>query len=214
MKSLCLTHGYAEGRYVLPPLPYDVSELSPLVSAETMILHHDKHHAAYVNGANKAADELASDCLSGTKPEQVADATRRLAFNLGGHVLHSLYWYSMSPYAGSLPTGDLRDLMEYSFGSMKRFRELFVAIAAGVPGSGWAVMGLEPMSKKLIIAEISRHQDGLVPGFVPLLACDVWEHAYYLTWKNDRKGYVERFAEHINWSSVEKLYKTLSSNCI
>ena len=92
MKSLCLTHGYAEGRYVLPPLPYDVSELSPLVSAETMILHHDKHHAAYVNGANKAADELASDCLSATKPEQVADATRRLAFNLGGHVLHSLYW--------------------------------------------------------------------------------------------------------------------------
>lgn len=209
MNSLCHTKGYADGRYVLPPLPYDVSELSPLVSAETMILHHDKHHAAYVAGANKAADELDAICRASEKFEFAADATRRLAFNLGGHMLHSLYWYNMSPYAGGSPAGALRDKIEESFGSVHSFRHLFAAIATGVPGSGWAVMGVDPLSKKLTIAEVCRHQDGVEPGFIPLLACDVWEHAYYLTWKNDRKGYVERFVEHINWSFVEKLYLTV-----
>ncbi len=174
-----------------------------------MLLHHGKHHAAYVAGANQAADELDAICQASEKFEYPADATRRLAFNLGGHVLHSLYWYNMSPYAGGAPDGMLRDKIEDSFGSVHSFRHLFTAIAAGVPGSGWAVMGVEPQSNKLTIAEVRCHQDGIQPGFIPLLACDVWEHAYYLTWKNDRKGYVERFVEHINWSFVEKLYLTV-----
>ncbi|MBE6419103.1 MAG: superoxide dismutase [Akkermansiaceae bacterium] len=207
MNSICLTHGYADGHYVLPPLPYDVSELEQLVGSETLLLHHDKHHAAYVAGANAAADEL-KKINNGTLPLQcAADITQKLAFHLGGHLLHTLYWHNMVGSPSGLPQGELALVIERSFGSFDSFCKLFSTIAESVQGSGWAVLGVDPVSRGLMICGIKRHQDALVPGFFPLLACDVWEHAYYLKWKNNRKGYVEAFMQHINWDSVSELFE-------
>lgn len=207
MNCTCLTHGYADGHYVLPPLPYDLDELEPFVDEETLLLHHDKHHAAYVAGANAAADELRRINNGSLGVEHAACATQKLAFNLGGHILHTLYWHHLTPYTGSMPARGLAAAMECSFGSFEAFCRLFVSIAVGIQGSGWAVLGVDPVSRRLMVCGICRHQDVLVPGFRPLLACDVWEHAYYLTWQNNRKGYVDAFMQHINWESVTQLFE-------
>lgn len=207
MNILHLTHGYADGHYVLPPLPYEVSDLEPLLDAETVVLHHDKHHAAYVAGANAAAEELRKINNGSLSPELAPAATQRLAFNLGGHILHSLYWHNMAPVPTGLPSGDLAAAINLSFGSFDAFCRLFATVAESVQGSGWAVMGVDPVSHKLIICGICRHQDALVPGFMPLLACDVWEHAYYLTWRNRRRGYVDSFIRHINWACVDRMFE-------
>lgn len=209
MNSICLTHGYADGHYVLPPLPYEVSELEPLIDAETIVLHHDKHHAAYVAGANAAIDELRKINNGALSPSLAPAATQKLAFNLGGHILHSLYWHNMSPSPAGPPRGALAAAIEFSFGSFDSFCRLFSNIAECIQGSGWAVMGIDPVSRKLMICGICRHHDVLVPGFKPLLACDVWEHAYYLTWKNNRKGYIESFVRCINWASVERIFENV-----
>lgn len=212
MNSICLTHGYADGHYVLPPLPYGVRELEPLVGSETMLLHHDKHHAAYVAGANEAADALKKINNGTLSPDNAAGLAQKLAFNLGGHLLHTLYWHNLIGSPQGLPQGELALAVERSFGGFDAFCRLFATVAETVPGSGWAVMGIDPVSRLLIVCAIKRHEDALVPGFVPLLACDVWEHAYYLNWKNNRKGYVASFMQHINWENVEELFETSYSH--
>lgn len=216
MNSICLTQGFADGHYVLPPLPYSVADMEPLVSAETLLLHHDKHHAAYVAGANAAVEALRKINNETLSAEYIPSATQNLAFNLGGHILHTLYWHCMMPVPGCLPQGVLADALQRSFGSYEAFYRLFSGVAEKIQGSGWAVMGVDCMSNRLIICGILRHQDVLVPGFTPLLACDVWEHAYYLTWKNNRKGYIETFMRHINWNAVSHFYRKAINyeNCI
>lgn len=207
MNSLCLTHGYADGHYVLPPLRYEVSELEQFIDAETLVLHHDKHHAAYVAGANAAAEELRKINNGSLSSELAPAVIQRLAFHLGGHVLHTLYWYHMAPAPTGEPSGALGCAIKQSFGSFDSFSRLFAHIAESVQGSGWAVLGVDPVSRKLIICGINRHQDALVPGFKPLLACDVWEHAYYLTWRNKRRAYIDSFMRHIDWGSLDVMFQ-------
>lgn len=207
MNCSCLTKGYAEGRYVLPPLPYNEAAMEPLISEETMKLHHDKHHAAYVAGANAAADVLQQVSAGELAPEAASAATLELAFNLGGHILHSLYWGNLSPEPQGTPSGQLADAINRHYGSYQGFLRLFTAVTAAVQGSGWGVMGMDLASRRLLTFGICRHQDAFAPGFRPLLVCDVWEHAYYLTWRNNRKGYIEAMMERINWKGVENRYK-------
>lgn len=207
MNCIYLTHGYADGHYVLPPLPYELSELEPFVSEKTLLLHHDKHHAGYVAGANAAADELRRINSGVLGAEHAACATQKLAFNLGGHILHTLYWHNLTGCLGGRPSRGLATAIECSFGSFDSFYKLFVSVALSIQGSGWSVLGVDPVSKRLMVCGICRHQDVLVPGFRPLLACDVWEHAYYLTWQNNRTGYVEAFMQHINWDNVTQLFE-------
>lgn len=207
MNSIFLTHGFADGHYVLPPLPYEETAMEPLISTETLILHHDKHHAAYVAGANAAAEALRSIANGNLPMEQASAAMQKLAFNLGGHILHTLYWHSMSPHAVGPPHGVLAEALVASFGSFDAFCKVFASVCESVQGSGWGVLGVDPVSRKLIVLGVCRHQDVMVPGFRPVLVCDVWEHAYYLTWRNNRKGYIEKFMQCINWAVVSLLYE-------
>lgn len=207
MNSLCLTHGYEDGHYVLPPLRHEASELAQLIDAETLVLHHDKHHAAYVAGANAAAEELRKINNGSLSTEFAPSVTQRFAFHLGGHILHTIYWHHMAPDPTEEPGGAIGCAIKQSFGSFVAFCRLFAHIADSVQGSGWAVLGVDPVSRKLVICGINRHQDALVPGFKPLLACDVWEHAYYLTWRNKRRAYIDSFMRHIDWGSVDVMFQ-------
>lgn len=213
MNCSCLSKGYAEGHYVLPPLPYNEAALEPLISAETMQLHYHKHHAAYVAGANAAADTLQQVAAGELPPEAAAAATQNLAFNLGGHILHCLYWGNLSPEPQGTPGGQLADAINRHYGSYQGFLRLFLAVTVAVQGSGWGVMGMDLASRRLLTFGICRHQDAFAPGFRPLLVCDVWEHAYYLTWRNNRKGYAEAMMERINWKAVENRYKDCCHEC-
>lgn len=204
-----LTHGYADGRYVLPPLPYEVTDLEALISAENLILHHDKHHAAYVAGANAAWDELRRPSYSAPQTLLVSQLTNELTFHLAGHILHTLYWNNLSPIQQILPEGRLSVAIQRSFGDFSRFEQMFKLVAQQVQGGGWAILGVEPVIGRLMICSVTRHQDALVPGFLPILVCDVWEHAYYPTWKNNRQGYISAFMQHINWFKVSEIYEQI-----
>lgn len=202
MNTCCCTEGYADGQYVLPPLPYHPAALEPFLDEETVTLHHDRHHLGYVMGANVAAATLRAIAL-GEQPESLAEAaTHKLAFHVGGHLLHCLYWHSLSPNPQPLSSPDLLAAMRLSFGSFDGFCRVFRAVALAVEGSGWAVLGVEPMSQRLIICAVHRHQMSLVPAMRPILVCDVWEHAYYLRYKNNRAAYVEAFIRQVHWSAV------------
>ncbi len=212
MNSTNLLHGYAEGRYVLPPLPFGESALEPLICAETLYLHHDKHHAGDVTGANAALDTLRLINDGTLSPTHAPAACQSLAFNLGGHILHNLYWENLTSGQRQEPQGELSAAIDRDFGNFAAFRKVFSSVAIAVQGSGWGVLGVDPLSRCLMVTGIQRHQDVLVPGFIPLLVCDVWEHAYYLTWSNDRKGYVNAFMQHINWSVVENRFERALRN--
>lgn len=206
MENDCLCDGYAEGRYVLPVLPYDMTALEPLLDAETVSIHHSKHHAAYVHGANIAAETLRKIAAGEEADKWTTSATRDFVFNLGGHLLHSLYWENICPVNQPLPEGKLAEALRTSFGSPERFLSMFRNVCLGVQGSGWGVLGVEPISRRLVIWGILRHQDVLVPGFRPLLVCDVWEHAYYLRYQNDRAAYLDAFLHQVNWQVVEERF--------
>ncbi len=213
MTCLCYSQGYADGQYVLPPLPYGEASLEPLLDAETLALHHDRHHAAYVAGANRAA-ALLGDIARGERDAALAPAaTSDLAFNLGGHILHCLYWRNMSPSPKSVPEGALSLAIEDAFGSFENMLGVFRTVAAGVQGSGWAVLGVDPVSRMPRIFGIRNHQDCFVPGFVPLMVCDVWEHAYYLRYHNNRGGYIGAFLELADWGIAEKRFEHHICHC-
>lgn len=205
----CCKEGFDGGCYVLPPLPCAPPDYEPVLDSETVHLHHDIHHAAYVSGANKALSQLQHIATGGSAEDGVPCNTANLAFNLGGHLLHCLYWHSLCSSADSEPGAELAAAIREQFGSMDGFYSLFRAVALGVQGSGWALLACERMSKRLLIFGVHRHQDALVSGITPLLACDVWEHAYYLRYKNNRAAYVDAFLRHINWPWVTEQF----NNC-
>ncbi|HEY1923142.1 MAG TPA: superoxide dismutase, partial [Tepidisphaeraceae bacterium] len=192
---------FKDGEYVLPPLPYAYDALEPHIDAETMRLHHDKHHQAYVTNLNKTLKELAQ-LDSGKAPlpaAQLSGLQEDLSFNAGGHLLHTLFWKIMGPGAGGEPQGELADALARDFGSVEAFRTRFAAVAAGVKGSGWAVLGYEPVGQRLLIVQVKQHDLQLVPWMEPILAVDVWEHAYYLKYKNARGEYVKAWWNVVNW---------------
>lgn len=192
------------GECKLPPLPYAYDALEPFLDKETLTIHHDKHHAGYVKGFNVAMTELEKARASGDFT-LIKHWSKEFAFNGSGHALHTLYWASMSP-AGGQPGGDLREALTRSFGDLQRFKAQFSAAAKAVEASGWGVLGYEPYMGHLVVLQAEKHQDLSIWGVVPLLVCDVWEHAYYLTYRNRRGEYVDNFMKVIDWAGVEKRY--------
>jgi len=202
-------------QYVLPPLPYEPDALEPHIDAETMSLHHDKHHAAYVKGLNSAISLLA-DLRQSSTPDGNAmrAALRDLAFHGSGHFLHCLFWKGMaSPKSGGgeRPSGALADRINHDFGSFDHFTRHFQSAANAVQGSGWAILVHEPVSQRLLVMQAERHENVTAWGVQPLLPLDVWEHAYYLKHRNDRKAYVAAFANVINWPYVAQRFESVHS---
>lgn len=184
--------------YTLPDLPYSKDALDSYLSSEILELHHDKHHAGYVTGANAALEALA-DARSKGDFKAVKAHSRALAFHASGHVLHTLYWNSMSPNGGGQPSGDLQQELIKSFGSVDAFRDHFKAATTQAEASGWGILAYEPMSASCVVLAAEVHQQMGVQGSIPLLVCDVWEHAYYLRYQNRRPDYVNGFFDVANW---------------
>jgi Fe-Mn family superoxide dismutase len=196
---------YKEGKYVLPELPYAYNALEPLYDEQTVRLHHDKHHAAYVNGLNAALEKLEA----ARKTNNFADVkalSKAVAFHGSGHILHTLFWHSMRPGgAGEIP-GEMEKAMKDSFGTVESCKAQFAAAAKDVEGSGWAILAYEPFADKLLILQAEKHQDLTVWGVQPLLVCDVWEHAYYLKYQNRRAEWVDTFMKMADWQfAAERL---------
>jgi Fe-Mn family superoxide dismutase len=191
--------------YTLPELPYDYSALAPSISGQIMELHHGKHHQAYVTGANAAVAALA-DARDKGDLGNVNKLEKELAFNLGGHVNHSIFWTNMSPDGGDKPTGALASALDDNFGSFDKFAAHFTAAAMGVQGSGWAALTWDSIGKKLLINQFFDQQSNFAAGAVPLLLLDVWEHAYYLDYKNVRADYVKAFWNITNWANVAQRF--------
>jgi len=196
--------------YALPDLPYDYAALEPVVSGEIMELHHAKHHAAYVKGANDTLERLAEardrDQLSG-----LVGLEKTLAFNLSGHVLHSIFWQNLSPDGGDRPDGELAAAIEQDFGSFDAFAAQLTAATASVQGSGWGVLGFEPLGRRLIVQQVYDHHGNVGMGSVPLLVFDAWEHAYYLQYRNVRPDYVAKLWTRVNWADVAHRFTASST---
>jgi Fe-Mn family superoxide dismutase len=187
--------------YTLPDLTYDYSALAPSISGTIMELHHSKHHQAYVTGANTALAQLAEARDSGNLAF-VNKLEKDLAFNLGGHVNHSIFWTNMSPNGGDKPIGELASAIDDFFGSFDAFQAHFAATAMGVQGSGWSVLAWDSLGQRLIIQQFFDQQANFAAGTVPILMLDVWEHAYYLDYQNVRADYVTAFWNIVDWENV------------
>jgi superoxide dismutase, Fe-Mn family len=192
--------------YTLPDLPYDYAALEPALIGQIMELHHDKHHAAYVKGANDTLEQLA-EAGESASPTTTVGLEKTLAFNLSGHVLHSIFWQNLSPDGGDRPDGELADAINESFGSFEAFSKRLTTATTGVQGSGWGVLGYEPVSGELIIEQLYDHHGNVGLGSTPLLVFDAWEHAYYLQYYNVRPDYVSRLWSVVNWPDVARRYE-------
>jgi len=194
--------------YELPDLPYDYAALEPHISGKIMQLHHDKHHRTYVTNANEALDGLA-DARARNDFSKIAALERSLAFNVSGHVLHTLFWQNMAPKAGGQPGGALAEQMNRDFGDFSRFRAELSAAAATIMGSGWAALMWDPTSKRLLTTQIHDHQNGIAQGAIPLLVLDAWEHAYYLQYGPEKKSFFEAIWNVWNWPDVERRFEAV-----
>lgn len=189
--------------YTLPDLPYDYGALEPAMSGEILELHHDKHHAAYVKGANDTLEQLAEARDKGQLGGLVG-LEKTLAFNVSGHVLHSIFWENLSPDGGDRPDGALATALDEHFGSFDAFRSQLTTATQGVQGSGWGVLAWEPLGQRLLVTQVYDHHGNVATGMTPLLAFDAWEHAYYLQYRNVRPDYVEKLWDLVNWNDVSR----------
>jgi Fe-Mn family superoxide dismutase len=199
--------------YALPDLPYDYSALEPSISGQIMELHHDKHHAAYVAGANSTLDRLVN-AREGDSYSDIVGLEKTLAFNISGHVLHSIFWKNLSPDGGGKPDGALRAAVEENFGSFDGFKAQLTQATSSVQGSGWGALAWEPLGGRLIIEQIYDHQSSVSNGALPLLVFDAWEHAYYLQYKNVRADFVTALWDVVNWDDVAKRLEAARSGII
>jgi len=183
--------------YTLPDLPYDYGALEPHYSAEILELHHDKHHATYVKGANTALEKLAA-ARENEEFGTINQLQKNLAFNLSGHVLHSLFWKNMSPDGGDKPDGEIAAAIDESFGTFEGFRNQLSEASLNVQGSGWGALTWEPVAQRLIVEQVYDHQSNVGQGAPPLLVLDMWEHAYYLQYKNVKADWVKSFWENLS----------------
>ena len=195
--------------YTLPELPYDYAALEPHISGKIMELHHDKHHAAYVAGANAALEALAAAREAGDLAA-INLWEKNLAFNLGGHTNHSIFWKNLSPNGGGQPTGALAEAIDRDFGSFDAFKDHFKAAALGLQGSGWAVLGFDHIAGRLVIEQMTDQQGNLSINLTPLLMLDMWEHAFYLQYKNVKADYVEAVWNVFNWDDVAARFDAAS----
>lgn len=196
--------------YELPELDYAYDALEPHISAEIMELHHSKHHATYVAGANAALEAMEKAREEGTNPDQIRALSKNLAFNLGGHTNHSIFWKNLSPNGGGEPEGDLAKAIERDFGSFDKFKDQFSSAALGLQGSGWAVLGYDHMADRLVIEQMTDQQGQISINLTPLLMLDMWEHAFYLQYKNVKADYVKAVWNVFNWDDVAERFAAAS----
>jgi len=196
--------------YELPKLSYGYNDLAPYISEEQLRIHYEKHHQAYVNGANAILQKLDKSRKEGTDLDMKA-TLKELSFNIGGHLLHSIFWGNLAPAGkgGGKPSGLLGDEIEKEFGSFERFRKEFTQAAMTVEGSGWAALAFCRRTKRPIITQIEKHNTNVYPNFRILIVIDVFEHAYYLDYKNDRGKFVDAFWNIVNWDAVNKRFEKL-----
>ncbi|WP_440894996.1 Fe-Mn family superoxide dismutase [Amphibacillus sp. Q70] len=197
------------GGHTLPPLPYPYDALEPYIDRETMELHHNKHHKSYVDGLNKAEKEM-QKARNSNNFELIKHWEREAAFNGAGHYLHRIFWTIMSPNGGGQPSGRLLREINRSFGSFDQFKKHFSEAANEVEGGGWAILVWSPRARRLEILQAEKHQNLSQWDVVPLLVLDVWEHAYYLKYKNERKKYIDNWWNIVNWAEVEKRFNQAS----
>jgi Fe-Mn family superoxide dismutase len=193
-------------RYVLPDLDYDFSALEPHISAQIMELHHGKHHAAYVTKANETLEKL-DEARGKGDFTRLAGLEKALAFNLSGHVLHSLFWKNMKPKGGGQPKGPLAETITRDFGSFDALKAQITEVAATVMGSGWGALVFEPMAQRLLTCQIYDHQSNLSQAGLPLLVIDAWEHAYYLQYKTDKASFFKAVWNLWDWDDVSSRFE-------
>jgi Fe-Mn family superoxide dismutase len=190
----------------LPKLPYDYNALEPYISETQLKLHHDKHHQAYVNGANADFEKLDKARKENVEADMKA-LLKDLSFNVGGHILHSIFWENMAPAGkggGGQPAGALAEAINKEFGSFEQFKKEFTKAAATTEGSGWAALAVHPCIERPLIMQIEKHNVNVYPTFKILMVLDVWEHAYYVDYKNERPKFIDAFWNVVNWDKVNK----------
>lgn len=196
--------------YTLPDLPYDPGALEPHLSARILELHHDKHHATYVKGANTTLEKLEEVRASGDFAT-VSMLERNLAFNVSGHVLHSVLWTNLSPDGGGEPDGPLAAALDATFGGVEPFKQQMTEAAATIQGSGWALASWEPVAGRMVVQQVHDHQGQHGQGTVPLLAIDAWEHAYYLQYENRKPDYLDAIWNVVSWADVGRRFEAARS---
>jgi Fe-Mn family superoxide dismutase len=196
--------------YVLPKLPYNYKDLEPYVSEKQLKIHYEKHHQGYVNGANAILKKLEKARKDGVDLD-IKSTLKALSFNIGGHMLHSLFWPNLAPSSrdGGEPHGALGNALEKEFWSFERFKREFSQAAVSVEGSGWAALSFCTQTNRPMIMQIEKHNTNIYPTFRILSVLDVWEHAYYLDYKNARAKFVDAFWNIVNWNEVNKRLEKL-----
>lgn len=196
--------------YELPKLDFEPEDLAPYLSEEQVRIHHAKHHQAYVNGANAILKKLDVTRKEGNELDLKATC-KELSFNIGGHLLHSLFFENLAPAGkgGASPVGLLDQVLKKEFGTIDRFRKEFSQTANSVEGSGWAALTYCRETQRPLIMQVEKHNNHVYPMFRILMVLDVFEHAYYLDYKNDRAKYVEAFWNIVNWGAVTKRFEEL-----
>jgi Fe-Mn family superoxide dismutase len=196
--------------YSLPDLPYDYGSLEPHYSGQIQELHHDKHHAAYVAGANTTLEKLEEARDKGDFGT-IVGLEKTLAFNVSGHVLHSIFWKNLSPDGGDKPSGELASAIDEYFGSFDSFKAHLTQATTTIQGSGWGALAWEPLGGRLIVEQVYDHQGNIGNGAVPLLVFDAWEHAFYLQYKNVKADFVTALWSIVNWADVSARFAQASA---
>lgn len=196
--------------YSLPDLPYDYAALEPHISARIMELHHSKHHAAYVAGANTALEKMAEARESGDFAN-INRLEKDLAFHLGGHVNHSIFWTNLAPESAGRPEGELAAAIDEFFGDFDKFVAHFSAASLGIQGSGWGVLSWDSVGRRLVIQQLFDQQGNTAQATIPLLQLDMWEHAFYLDYVNVKADYVKAFWNIVNWQNVADRFQAARS---
>jgi Fe-Mn family superoxide dismutase len=192
--------------YVLPDLDYDFGALEPHISGEVMELHHSGHHKGYVEKANETLEKL-DEARAKQDFTRISAFEKALAFNLSGHVLHTLFWQNLSPDGGDKPTGDLGAAIDEHFGSFDALKAQMSQAVVTVQGSGWGALAWEPLGQRLYVEQIYDHQGNVGQSGQNLLVIDAWEHAYYLQYKNVRPDYVKAIWNIVNWADVSERFE-------
>ena len=196
--------------FSLPDLTYDYGALDPHIAGEIMELHHSKHHAAYVAGANTALEKMA-DARDKDDFGPLVGLEKALAFHLGGHTNHSIFWTNMSPDGGDKPTGDLAAAIDDNFGSFEKFQAHFTNNAMSIMGSGWSILAWDSIGSKLVIVQLYDQQGNVPVGLIPLLMLDMWEHAFYLQYKNVKGDYVKAWWNVVDWANVQARFASATA---
>jgi Fe-Mn family superoxide dismutase len=196
--------------YTLPDLPYDYGALDPHISGKIMELHHSKHHQNYVNGLNTALEKL-EEARASEAHDTINLLEKNLAFNLGGHINHSIFWKNLSPEGGDRPDGELGAAIDDNFGSFDAFRAQFEASALGLQGSGWAILAWDTLGQRLINVQLFDQQNNVPATLIPIIQLDMWEHAFYLDYLNVKGDYVKAWWNIANWADAQARFTAATS---